>query len=244
LPARSELYSLIGYIISQLKDMEASFGKTKLVKLLYLIDVEYYRIHRRTFSGFSWVFYHYGPYALEIDDILKQLDLDIPQEDIITTAGHKAKVFKASRYLDKEFEGQASLSDKLLVDRVLDEWGLEELNPLLSYVYFHTEPMEDARRGDILDFSKIKRPSLDEQKKKVMEIPAEQVKMVRERFHEYKIRDSRLKQSYGILDPKPRFDTVFKKGITNLADDEEYYVPRGGITLDEEFKYSIGHESR
>ena len=38
------------------------FTKTKLLKLLYLFDVEYYRIHRIIFfTGFSWKFYHLGP---------------------------------------------------------------------------------------------------------------------------------------------------------------------------------------
>ncbi len=221
--------------------MEASFGKTKLVKLLYLIDVEYYRIHRRLLSGFSWVFYHYGPYALEIDAVLKKLDLDIPQEDVTTVKGYKAIVFKPTQYFGTDFEEQASISDKLVVDHVLAKWGLEELNPLLSHVYFHTEPMEDARRGDILDFSKIRRLSL-EMKRKLAEIPADQLKKLREEFQEFKDKATSLKQVYGTLDPEPRFDDVFTESTTYLENEEIYSIPQGDIALEDEFKYLVRQE--
>ena len=35
------------------------------------------------------------------------------------------------------------------------QWGLEGLETLLEYVYFETEPMQQAHRGETLDFSKI-----------------------------------------------------------------------------------------
>ena len=35
------------------------------------------------------------------------------------------------------------------------QWGLEDLKTLLDYVYFETEPMQQAHRGETLVFSKI-----------------------------------------------------------------------------------------
>ena len=145
MPTTVDIRKLIAYVISKLTDMEVSFGKTKLVKLLYLIDLEFYRLYSRKLTEFEWIFCHYGPYAYAIDDVLKQLDLDIPQEVVVTAAGHKANIFKFPKHLTAEFEDSSSSLQKSVVDRILNEWGPEELNPLLSYVYFHTEPMKDAQ---------------------------------------------------------------------------------------------------
>jgi hypothetical protein len=174
--------------------MEVSFGKTKLVKLLYLIDVEYQRRFSRKLTGLDWVFYHYGPYSPAIDEILKQIDLDIPQEDVVTASGHPAKIFKPSKYIDSEFEYSTGAA-KPIVDRVINQWGFEELNPLLSYVYFHTEPMMDANRGDSLDFSKITR-QIPERKQVSVQIPKEQIERMRAKFRQTK--EYHLSQSLDI----------------------------------------------
>jgi len=47
--------------------------KTKLLKLLYLFDVEYYRVHRQTFTGFGWKFLSSWPWAAEFDPALDDL---------------------------------------------------------------------------------------------------------------------------------------------------------------------------
>jgi hypothetical protein len=221
--------------------MEVSFGKTKLVKLLYLIDLEFYRLYSRKLTEFEWVFYYYGPYAYAIDDVLKQLDLDIPQEVVVTAAGHKANIFKFPKYLTAEFEDKSSNLQKSVVDRILNEWGPEELNPLLSYVYFHTEPMQDAQRGEILDFSKISRPSLQTVKKTV-QIPEEQTQNLRRKFKE--IKKYRLRSIYQSLNPKPRFDDVFMHSLVSLESDEQYFVPKGEIEIDNDFKEQIRQQTQ
>jgi hypothetical protein len=229
-----QLRNLIAYVVCKLVDMEASFGKTKLVKLLYLIDVENYRLFSHTLTGLDWVFYHYGPYAFEVDQTLKELDLDIPQEEVLTGAGHKATVFRPSWDADAEFESQASSVEKLMVDRVIAEWGLEELNPILSHVYFHTEPMKDARRGEVLDFAKIQKlPSL-----RIASRPSAVVSTREEELREkfQRVRVERWQQVHQRLDPEPRLDDTFWRAITHLDSEEQYSVPRGDIELMEEFK--------
>jgi uncharacterized protein YwgA len=48
-------------------------SKTKLVKLLYLIDVVFARKYKKTFSGISYKSYYYGPYSEDIEKALKLL---------------------------------------------------------------------------------------------------------------------------------------------------------------------------
>ncbi len=241
MPSTVDIRNLIAYVISKLTDMEASFGKTKLVKLLYLIDLEFYRLYSRKLTEFEWIFYYYGPYADAIDDVLKQLDLDIPQEVVVTATGHKANIFKFPKYLTTEFEDKSSNLQKSVVDRILNEWGPEELNPLLSYVYFHTEPMQDAQRGEILDFSKISHPSL-QTVKRIVRIPEEQTQNLRGKFKE--IKDYRLRSIYQSLNPKPRFDDVFMHSLASLESDEQYFVPEGEIKIDNDFIEQVRQQTQ
>ena len=48
-------------------------SKTKLLKLLYLIDVEAVRRTGSTYTRWDWVFLHFGPWASEYDSTLDQL---------------------------------------------------------------------------------------------------------------------------------------------------------------------------
>jgi hypothetical protein len=49
------------------------YSKTKLVKLLYLIDVVFARKYNKAFSGISYKSYYYGPYSEDIEKAIKLL---------------------------------------------------------------------------------------------------------------------------------------------------------------------------
>ena len=49
------------------------YSKTKLVKLLYLIDVVFARKYKKPFSGINYTSYYYGPYSEDIEKALKLL---------------------------------------------------------------------------------------------------------------------------------------------------------------------------
>src|SRR5438105_1156385 len=65
--------NLIPAIVTWIDEHGSYATKTKLLKLLYLFDVEYYRYHRCTFTGFGWKFFHLGPWAAEYDSALSGL---------------------------------------------------------------------------------------------------------------------------------------------------------------------------
>lgn len=114
--ASPNLNRLIAYTVSELTEMGIGFGKTKLVKLIYIIDVENYRRRSQTISGLDWRFYHYGPYSFGIDTALERLSLDIPQEQVTTQAGNMAFAFRPSRDLPAGLEPGFSQSEKLIID--------------------------------------------------------------------------------------------------------------------------------
>ena len=66
--------NLIPVIVTWIAEHDSYATKTKLLKLLYLFDVEYYRQHQHTrFTGFGWKFFHLGPWAAEYDPMLSGL---------------------------------------------------------------------------------------------------------------------------------------------------------------------------
>jgi len=52
-------------------------------------------------------------------------------------------------------EASADCDIESLISNIVKQWGDADLNQLLDYVYFETEPMQEAKRGELLDFSLI-----------------------------------------------------------------------------------------
>jgi uncharacterized phage-associated protein len=48
-------------VLTRVKELDTSVSKTKLLKLLYLADIEHFRTTGETLTGFDWIFYWYGP---------------------------------------------------------------------------------------------------------------------------------------------------------------------------------------
>ena len=119
-----------------------------------------------------------------------------------------------------------------IVDRVLREWGEQELNPLLSFVYFHTEPMANAHRGQALDFSRIQRRDLLQQPAAPPAMSAqEHLDELRARFQSAKAARRRP-----ALEPKPRIDAVYEATALRVQQSEMTRLPSGEADLSEEAK--------
>ncbi len=232
--ANSVLNSLIAHAIVHLADRQVGLGKTKLVKLLYLVDVENYRRRRRTLTGLEWRFYHYGPYAFEIDEALEILEFDIPQESVGTGGGHNAIVFRPDWNLRSRIGSHIRSAELSLVNRILREWGEVELNPLLDHVYFNTEPMKEAIRGEILDFSTIATGRVQRTSRDAVQMAPERLSEFRTRF-----RESIARRESRSLSPSPRYDEVFNEALARMNREEAHEMPQGEADLSQEAKAHI-----
>lgn len=149
------LTKLITAIIFHIKKSGSYVTKTKLLKLLYLVDVEYYRLHRKLLTEFNWKYYHLGPWTAEYDTVLESL---IACDAIIKTRNSNSESDTEFYYTKKEIKLEdvfEDVKDELMVKRILDIWGTKTTNEILDYVYFYTEPMIYGERNKALDFSKI-----------------------------------------------------------------------------------------
>jgi len=145
---------LIGAIVTWVVDEGSYVTKTKLLKLLYLFDVEYYRTHRRTFTGFSWKFYHLGPWAAEFDPALDRLVTKAALLQQRSNSEFESSFYKVAERSDPH-EPFCNVKDEQILRGVLRTWGTRSTGEILDYVYFQTPPMEAGSRNAPLDFSVI-----------------------------------------------------------------------------------------
>ena len=164
-----DIKKVIIYFLKRAEEDNFPIGKVRITKLLYLLDLEYYRDHGEIFTGFKWIFYKYGPYTSEIDAVLSYAGIELEEE--VITSEKSIKKLKISE-TEEIYHVDSKLENYL--HRIWTEWGLESLPKLLDFVYFETEPMVYAKRGASLDFSKITKKEIP---KKIKWTPEEQKKL-------------------------------------------------------------------
>ena len=141
-------------IVTWVVEQGSYVTKTKLLKLLYLFDVEYYRLHRQTFTGFGWKFFHLGPWAAEFDPALDELVMKGALEQQRSNKEFETFFYRSANRIDPG-ELFSALKDEFILRGVLRLWGARSTGEILDYVYFQTEPMEAGIRNAPLDFSVI-----------------------------------------------------------------------------------------
>jgi hypothetical protein len=157
-----ETNALIPAIVSYLSERTVNVSKTKLLKLLYLFDVEFYREHGMTFTGFEWKFFHLGPWTAEFENLLTTLtQRGLLSEVPFSAKGYDGTVLRTEQTTSLR-SAVGNLADELTLSRILNDWGNQPTGRLLDHVYFQTEPMEHGVRNHLLDFSVIlaERPGL------------------------------------------------------------------------------------
>lgn len=146
---------LIRAIICRVQDREGYVNKTKLIKYLYLTDIEHFKLHKETFTGFDWFFYKYGPYASEYNDIYEEMK---KTAEISVRSGDRADLDTEFISTDERVEFDnifENITEESIVKRIIDRWATEHLGKMLDYVYFYTLPMEEVNRGEKLNFNKL-----------------------------------------------------------------------------------------
>lgn len=140
---------LLLYLVDQLQDMEAPISTIRLVKLLYLIDLEYYRSNYQTLTGIDWIKYDYGPYFFDLPNIIQSARLDLEPQEVLTSSG-KGVTFRSLE--PQDISRVVPLNVRLAIERILKEWAYEDTDALLKYVY-DTLPVKHSTYKSPLDFT-------------------------------------------------------------------------------------------
>jgi hypothetical protein len=171
-------------ILTRIEEREGTANKTKLLKLMYLADIENYRATGETLTGFEWLFFLYGPWSDEYDALLEQLDSEgsIKLEKWSTGPIEGERVSARTRVpLDSL---GLSTNAFFRAQHLIDTWADSGIPKLLDYVYFKTEPMQDAEKMKLLDFKKVSKEPPTLYKRLTSGTPPGEIQRLRRRFSE------------------------------------------------------------
>jgi len=213
------LTDLIAAVATTVRDCGGAPTKTKILKLLYLLDIESYRKSGATLTEFDWKFYRYGPWTAEYDEVLNS-----------AVQGNKiyinAREFDEGATFINPTEGIAlsqvfpDLVQQLTAKKIIETWADRPTVELLDYVYFHTAPMRDAVRHQALDFSTLtkeeKLPHYAGIKSK-----ADEKEIQQKRKELLKRLNSTVKTAIAPLDPPPRYDESYWSALQKLESDTD-----------------------
>ncbi|MDP1713923.1 MAG: DUF4065 domain-containing protein [Anaerolineales bacterium] len=146
---RDLVRKLLLYLVDQLQDMEAQISTIRLVKLLYLIDLEYFKRHKETLTSIDWVYYSFGPYFFAVSDVLRSASIDLDSREVLTRSG-KGITFRS--FDEQSISKLVDFATEQQINQIIKKWALEETSEILDFVY-NTPPIKLGKRGNPLDFS-------------------------------------------------------------------------------------------
>jgi len=141
---------LICFIAAYAREIGANLSKTQLIKFLYLADLFYARECGKTFTGWQWRYWHYGPYCKEVIECIAKTQR---KGLIFVEEGYEGEFFiKGSKFSSEHCEQNIPAEILLPLKHYIKKFA-GDLTALLDYIYSETEPMLAANYGDYLDFS-------------------------------------------------------------------------------------------
>jgi uncharacterized protein YwgA len=111
--------------------------RTKLMKLLFLIDRELYQ--RFGSTVFHWKMYKYGPFSREVLDVLDDMEV---YGSVVAKVTDDAIIYELASTAPAELPQGV----KEAADQILETWAHKSLDDLLTYVY-NLEEVKEAWPG-------------------------------------------------------------------------------------------------
>jgi len=151
-PVRAQPHELLENIITCLC-FKVQPGTTKLMKLVYLVDVYYTRAFGKRLTDVPFVYDRYGAFAKEVYQALEALEAKgvIRERSVQTTEGHEANIRELAI-------GQASVpvspEVRQIIEDVLADWGGASLAAVIRYTKA-TLPFVGTKPSQLIDFSRI-----------------------------------------------------------------------------------------
>lgn len=210
-----KLKLLIPALVSYITSKGSYVTKTKLLKLLYLIDVEYFRANRTLYTGFSWKFFHLGPWAPEFDSAIQNLtNAGVILETQSSRPDYDVKFFSTDQPYDL-WRLFSSHKEELPVRIVLNTWAESSTAEILDHVYFNTEPMEYGVRNTRLDFSTIPEEPIERYKRTTSDIEPKALRKMRDAYR-HAVSKIRSGETVHFEFQQPNYDEEFARAMEKL----------------------------
>ena len=161
MPSKDKMILLTRELVKQSCKNDSRLTSIRLIKFHYLCDLHFAMQNEgRTFSGWTWKFHHYGPWAFESLDVINKA----VKSGFIKANQYKSRYDEENDYtlysidendpeeINSPLEGFLPFPVMNRLMRDVDKF-CDSTSDLLHYVYFDTAPMRGAKPGDILQFN-------------------------------------------------------------------------------------------
>ncbi len=138
---RDKLRSAIFYFVKQLGEIDS---RIKLVKLIYLADLEAKQKLGRTITGIEYVYHFYGPYSPEIIEEAVEMNGEYIVE------AYNPLFDRYEYYPLVDFDIKLSDEELKILDEVIKKYGNANTTRIEEIAY-ETEPMKKAKPGEVLE---------------------------------------------------------------------------------------------
>ena len=126
--------------------------KTRLTKLIYLIDWESSLESGAQLTDIEWYFNHYGPYVSDVFDTADE-DSDLRIVEKVSNFGTK-KFLVESKIEKSELQFELNESERKIIDKVIDKTKSMNWNEFIDYVY-STFPIVKSEKYGVLNLVKL-----------------------------------------------------------------------------------------
>jgi uncharacterized phage-associated protein len=122
-------------------DRLGTVGRTKLTKLLYLIDLAYFSRYGTTLSAGSWVRYTYGPMLRDLPRVAAEMNgAEIVVDEHADSSGYRFADYHSLPTETWRFIPQLRDHEKAVVDEIIDRYGALSREQVVKLAYT-TPPM-------------------------------------------------------------------------------------------------------
>lgn len=154
-PRRASVEDAITAVAAQARSQGVKLTRTKLVKLLYFVDLAAWDTFGRTVTGVEWIWHNFGPYSSSVMDAVRTMSA---ADQLVVTSTHNYYGSPEYRIESVQPSYYEPLGADLvgLIRSVLREYGTMSPSQIGDASY-GTEPMRaliqrGGNRGDRLEF--------------------------------------------------------------------------------------------
>jgi len=145
---KAKLRDIIMYTISR---FPYGVGRTRLMKVLFLVDAIAGKRLGKKITGLEWFRWHYGPFSPIVLDVLDKL---VYEGFVEVDKGPEVR-YKIIYELDED-KLNIDKEEREIIDRVVEEYGFLPLGELLNIVY-EKYKIYDLEKGEVIPLTKAEK---------------------------------------------------------------------------------------
>ena len=128
--------------------------RIEVLKLIYLVDIEYYKKYGEKYSELNYIYYNYGPWDRVFHEIIEYMvEIEISEFKMQTQEGNNFYLYITTKKNPRnETKLEAEVSD--ILENIFFIYKYSQLTEMLKIVY-NQEPMASTKKGELIDMSKL-----------------------------------------------------------------------------------------